>query len=105
MVLLVGALGSLAATGYLSVVLREDPMLALLGAFFLWSLFRFLSGLHAHGIDAVHDFALVYYCLFAFFIAAALARWPGMLERLVVLLNRFAPWLLLWLPLGVILAR
>jgi O-Antigen ligase len=104
-VLLVGALGSLTATGYLSVAVREDPMLALLAAFFLWSLIRFLPGLHAHGIDAVRDFALVYYCLFAFFIAAALARSPGLLEHLVAQLNRFAPWLLLWLPFGVILAR
>jgi hypothetical protein len=105
MVLLVGVLGSLTATGYISVVLREDPMLALLAAFFLWSLIRFLPGLHAYGIDAVRDFALVYYCLFAFFIAAALERSPGILERLIAQLNRFAPWLLLWLPFGVILGR
>jgi O-antigen ligase len=105
MVLLLGALGCLTATGYLSVVLREDPMLALLAAYFLWALIRFLPGLHAYGITAVRDFALVYYCLFAFFIAAALARSPGILERLIAQLNRFAPWLLLWLPVGVILAR
>jgi hypothetical protein len=105
MVLLVGALGSLAATGYLSVVVRDDPMLALLAAFFLWSLIRFLPGLHAYGIIAVRDFALVYYCLFAFFIAAALASSPNILERLIVQLNCFTPWLLLWLPFGVILAR
>lgn len=105
MVLLVGALGSLAATGYLSVVVRDDPMLALLAAFFLWSLIRFVPGLHAYGINAVRDFALVYYCLFAFFIAAALARSPAILERLVVQLNRLVPWLLLWLPFGIILGR
>ena len=43
-------------------------------------------------------------CL-VFFIAAARARSPDLLERLIVNLNRFAPWLLLWLPFAQILAR
>jgi hypothetical protein len=105
MVLLVGALGCLAATGYLRIVVRDDAMLALLAAFFLWGFIRFLPGLRVYGIYAVRDFALVYYSLFAFFIAAALARSPEILERLIVQLNRFAPWLLLWLPFAVILGR
>lgn len=105
MVLLVGAFGSLAATGYLRVVVRDDPMLALLAAFFLWGLIRFLPGLRVYGINAVRDFALVYYCLFAFFMAAALERSPEILERLIVGLDRFVPWLLLWLPFAVILGR
>ena len=53
----------------------------------------------------MRDFALVYYCLFAFFTAAALERSPDILERLIVQLNRFVPWLLLWLPFAVILGR
>jgi hypothetical protein len=104
-VLLVGALGTLAATGYLRVSIRDDPILALLAAFFLWGFIRFLPGLRVYGIYAVRDFALVYYCLFAFLIAAALARSPDILERLIVNLNRFVPWLLLWLPFAVILSR
>jgi hypothetical protein len=105
MVLFVGILGSLAATGYLRVVVRDDPVLAMLAAFFLWGFLRFLPGLRIYGIYAVRDFALVYYCLFAFFIAAALARSPDILERLIVNLNRFVPWLLLWLPFAQILSR
>ena len=105
MVLLVGALGCLAATGYLRVSIRDDPMLAMLAGFFLWALIRFLPGLRSYGIYAVRDFALVYYCLFAFFIAAALARSPDILEHLIVNLNRFVPWLLLWLPFAEILAE
>ena len=50
------------------------------------------------GSNAVRDFALVYYCLFAFLTAAALARSPDILERLLVQLGRFVPWLLIWLP-------
>ena len=103
-VLVVGVFGSLAATGYLRVAVREEPIMTLLAAFFLWGIIRFLPGVRAYGIFAVRDFALVYYCLFAFFIAAALAAAPDALERLVVQLTRFVPWLLIWLPVGVVLA-
>ena len=51
----------------------------------------------------MRDFALVYYCLFAFLTAAALARSPDILERLLVQLGRFVPWLLIWLPFSLIL--
>ena len=105
MVLAVGGVGVLAATGYLRVVVSDEPILALLAAFFLWGLIRFLPGYTVYGIDAVRDFALCYYCLFAFFIAAALARSPDILERLVVWLGRFVPWLLIWLPIGLILQQ
>jgi O-antigen ligase len=104
MVLVVGSLGALTATGYLRVAVRDEPILALLAAFFLWGLIRFLPGLHADAINAVRDFALVYYCLFAFFTVAALARSPDLLERWVVLLARLVPWLLIWLPIGLLVA-
>jgi hypothetical protein len=104
MVLVVGGLGALAATGYLRVSVREEPMLALLAAFVLWGLIRFLPGVRVYGINAVRDFALVYYCLFAFLTAAMLARSPDILERVIVQFARFVPWLLMWLPLGVVLA-
>ncbi len=105
LVLLVGVLGFLSATGYLRVAVRDDPILALLGAYFLWGFIRFLPGLRTYGINAVRDFALVYYCLFAFAIAAALQQSPDILEHLIVQLKRFTPWLLAWLPIAVILGR
>jgi hypothetical protein len=104
MVLVVGGLGVLSATEYLRVPLRTEPILALLAAFFLWGLIRFLPGYYAHGIDAVRDFALVYYCLFAFFTVAALARSPDMLERWLGQLAWAVPLLLIWLPIGLLLA-
>jgi O-antigen ligase len=103
MVLVVGGLGILAATGYLRVAIGNEPVLALLAALFLWGLIRFLPGLRAYGIDAVRDFALVYYSLFAFFTAAALARSPGILERLFAQFGRLVPWLLIWLALDLLL--
>ena len=105
MVLGIGIAGVLAATGYLRVVVRDEPILALLTAFFLWGLIRFLPGVRIYEIDAIRDFALCYYCLFAFIIAAALARSPDILERLIARLDRFAPWLLTWLPLGLVLQQ
>jgi O-antigen ligase len=102
LVLVVGGLGTLAATGYLRVVVMDEPIMALLSAFFLWGLVRFLPGLRDYGVDAVRDFALVYYCLFAFFTAAALAKSPDILRRWIVQLDRFLPWLLLWLPVATV---
>jgi O-antigen ligase len=104
-VLVIGIFGILAATGYIRVLVREEPIFALLAAFFLWGLIRFVPGFRTYGIDAVRDFALCYYCLFAFLIAAALARSPEILERLVMKFDRFIPWLLIWLPIGLILQQ
>ena len=73
-VLLTGGLGVLTATGDLRTAIADAPVLAMLAAFFYWGFLRFLPGLRAYGILAVRDLALVYYCLFAFFTAAALAR-------------------------------
>src|SRR3954471_8435799 len=45
MVLGVGLLASIVATGYFWFPLRDEPILALLGAFALWGLTRSLPGL------------------------------------------------------------
>jgi O-antigen ligase len=104
MVLGVGALAAVVATRYLRVPIRDEPIFALLGAFVIWGLFRAVPGVGVYGLDALRDSALWYYCLFAFFIAAALARSPQLLERLILQLTRMTPWLLLWLPFGLVLA-
>ena len=104
LVLTVGGLGVLSATGYLRIPVRDEPVLALLAAFFLWGFIRFLPGLRTYGIiNAVRDFALCYYCLFAFFTIAALARAPDLLDRWLAQLVRFVPWLLVWLPFVLVL--
>jgi O-antigen ligase len=101
-ILAVGGLAALTATGYFLTPVREEPILALLAAFVLWGLIRFAPGFGTYGIDAVRDSALWYYCLYAFFVPAAMARSPDLLERLVTQLGRFTPWLLLWLPISVV---
>jgi hypothetical protein len=102
--LTLGAVGVLTATGYLRIPVRDEPVLALLAAFFLWGLIRLPPGLRTYGvINAVRDFALCYYCLFAFFTVAALARAPDLLDRWLAQLARLVPWLLLWLPVALIL--
>jgi hypothetical protein len=104
LVLLVGGVGVLSATGYLRIPIRDEPVLALLVVFFLWALVRFPPGLRTYGINAVRDFALIYYSFFAFFTIAALAKAPDLLDRWLAQLSRFIPWLLLWLPFGLIIA-
>jgi hypothetical protein len=103
MVLTIGTLGVLAATGYLRIPVRDEPILAVLAAWFLWGFIRFLPGFRTYGIWAGRDFALVYYCLFAFCTVAALARAPDLVDRWLAQLVRFVPWLLIWLPLAVVL--
>lgn len=99
----IGVLGVLGATGYLRIPLRDEPVLALLAAFMLWGLTRAVPGVQEYGIDAIRDSALWYYSLFALLTVAALARWAGLLNRLVDGLVRLTPWLLLWLPAGMLL--
>lgn len=104
MAITVGALGAFSATGYLRVPLREEPVLAVLTAWFLWGFILFLPGLQTYGIMAVRDFALCYYCLFAYFIVAALARAPGILDAWIAQFNRVLPWLVVWLPFALLVA-
>jgi hypothetical protein len=103
MLLAVGAVGTLTATWCLRAPFRDEPILALLAAFLGWGLIRAVPGVGAYGMDALRDSALWYYGLFAFFAVAALARSPELVERLVGGLGRLTPWLLLWLPVGLLL--
>lgn len=103
MMLGLGAIAALAATRYFLAPVRDEPILALLAAFVVWGLIRTVPGLATYQLDAMRDAALWYYCLFAFFVTAALARSPELLDRLVIQLNKLTPWLLLWLPLGLLL--
>ena len=103
MVLGVGILAAIIGTRYFRVPITDEPILALLSAFALWGWVRALPGVMEYGVDAIRDSALWYYCLFAFFICAALARSPQLLERLIAQLSWLSPWLLLWLPVGLVL--
>jgi hypothetical protein len=104
LVLGVGVLGAVMSTRHFVVPIRDEPILAVLVAFTVWGVIRTLPGIATYQLDAVRDAALWYYCLFVFLAAAALSRSPELIERLVRQLNRFVPWLLLWLPIGLVLA-
>jgi hypothetical protein len=103
-VLLVGIVGVATGTGYLAARLATEPALLLLAAFTCWGLVRTLPYLPRYGLDAVRDAALWYYALAAFAVIAALSRSPDGLDRLLGGLTRFVPWLLAWLPFGVVLS-
>jgi O-antigen ligase len=103
MMLGLGAVAAMAATRYFAVPVRDEPILALLAGFLLWGLIRTVPGLMTYQLDAVRDAALWYYCLFAFFVTAALARSPDLLDRLIIQLHKLTPWLLVWLPLALLL--
>ena len=103
MLLGLGVLAVLTATGYLLVPARDEPVLALLALFVAWGLVRAVPGLEPYGLNAVRDSALWYYGLFAFLVVAVLARAPWVLGHLVDQLGRLTPWLLLWLPVALLL--
>lgn len=103
MVLATGILGALSASRYFRAPVRDEPILALLIVFMLWGLIRFLPEVSTYGLDAVRDSALWYYCFFALLACAALARSPDLPRRWVGQLTRLTPWLVLWLPIGLVL--
>jgi O-Antigen ligase len=103
MMLGLGVIATMAATRYFLVPVKHEPILALFATFVLWGLIRTVPGLLTYQLDAVRDAALWYYCVFAFFVTAALARSPELLDRLVIQLGKLTPWLLVWLPIGLLL--
>lgn len=103
MVLAIGILGALSASRYFRAPIRDEPILTLLILFMLWGLIRFLPNVSTYGLDAVRDSALWYYCFFALLTCAALARSPNLPKHWVGQLTRLTPWLVLWLPVGLVL--
>jgi O-antigen ligase len=103
MMLGVGATAAVVATRYLKLPIRDESIFALLAAFAGWGLIRLIPGVATYHLDALRDAALWSYSLFAFFVTAALARSPELLDRLITQLTRLTPWLLLWLPFAVVL--
>ena len=102
-VLGLGVVGVLGATGYLRIPLRDEPILAVLAAFAGWGAIRTAPGPGEYGIDALRDSALWYYTIFALLAVAAAARSVGLPDTLRAQLVRLTPWLLAWLPIGLIL--
>ena len=100
----VGILAAAWRPTYAWLAIRDDPLLCALVAFFLWGMAHTAMNLRMYGFTwVVHDSALWYYCLFGVLVAAATLAAPDLPQRYLSRFHRFAPWLLAWLPLAVIL--
>ena len=104
--LVLGILTCASAPGYLRSALRDEPILAIVAAIVLWGLARAVPNAGTYGvIDTVRDSALWYYSLFAVIAVAATLASPRLPDRLVDLLARRTPVLLLWLPIVVVIQK
>lgn len=105
MLLLFGLLGARRAPACLRSALRDDALLTAAMAFFGWGVIRAMANLGKYGlIWVLRDSALWYYCLFAVLAAALILSRPSTPGLLGRQLNRFVPYLLLWLPVAVFLS-
>lgn len=99
-----GIVAVLSGTTFLCAPFEREPVLILLALFALWGVALTVPGLAPYGIDAVRDAALWYYCIFALLTVAAMTASAELLDRLVSQTERLLPWLLLWLPVGMLLS-
>jgi len=104
--LLLGILTCASAPGYVRAALRDEPVLAVVLAFVVWGLARAVPNVGAYGVlDTVRDAALWYYSLFGVIAVAATLASPRLPDRLMGLLARLTPVLLLWLPVVVVIQK
>jgi O-antigen ligase len=98
-------LAALVATGYLHRGIAHSTMAKLLLVFAAWGIVRTLPYLGGDGINAVRDAALWYYSLLAIAVCS-LVQWDTRLaRRWAVSYRHFLPWLLLWSPVALIIAK
>lgn len=99
MVLALG-LAAIIPTGAFGTVLRSPVAWAYL-AFAAWGAFRTLPYIDVQGANALRDAVLWGYGIFCILVAAALLR-RGCVARVPELYRRVLPWLLAWIPVGMI---
>lgn len=103
--LVIGLAGAFRARGYLRQALRDDALLSVAMGFFLWGVVRGAANLGGFGLTwLARDSALWYYVLFSVLAATLLLARPSTPGILTRQLNRFIPYLLLWLPVAVVLS-
>jgi hypothetical protein len=102
MVLAVGFLTA-AVNGGMSSALRS-PMAWMLMAFAVWGAVRTIPYWGVYGLDALRDGVLWGYGVFALLVASFLlrCRW---LSRASERYGRWLPWLLVWIPVGIVIQR
>jgi hypothetical protein len=92
-------------TGYTNRGLEHSAVAKLLLVFAAWGLVRTVPNLGKDGIDAVRDAALWYYALLAIPICALVLWDPGLIRRWASGYRRLIPWILVYSPFALLLAR
>lgn len=103
--LALGLVAAVLATGHFRVALHRRPTLALVLVFCGWGLARTIPFVRTYGIDALRDSALWYYSLTAVLVFALLHAFPGVVMDWIRRYAVFLIILLLWTPAAVFLAR
>lgn len=104
-VMLLCVAAALLGTGYVRRGFQRSAAAKVLLLFAAWGLLRTLPHLEAEGLDAVRDAALWYYALIAIPVCALIVADPGLLARWTRKYGRFVPWLFIWSPIALFLAK
>jgi hypothetical protein len=104
LILLLGGVFVVLATGYARAAFRTHLPMTLLLAFVAWGLSRTLPLLPLYGIDSLRDAALWYYALIAVLIATLVVAVPELPRRWARWYLPFLVVLLLWSPVALLLS-
>ena len=104
-VMMVGVVALLLGTGYVRRGFQRSTAAKLLLLFAAWGLMRTLPFVERDGIDAIRDAALWYYSLIAIPVCALVIADPEALPRWTRSYERFIPWLLIYSPFALFLAK
>lgn len=104
-VMLAGIVALLLGTGYVRRGFQRSTVAKVLLLFAAWGLARTIPYVEADGFDAVRDAALWYYALIAIPVCALVAADPDVLPRWTRAYGRFIPWLLVYSPIALFLAK
>ncbi|MEO6858660.1 MAG: O-antigen ligase family protein [Solirubrobacteraceae bacterium] len=104
LILLAGGVFVALSTGYLRVALRNSLPMVLLLVFMAWGLSKTLPLIPVYGLDSIRDAVLWYYALMAVLVATLVVAVPGLPHQWARAYSPFLLVLLLWSPLGTLLA-
>lgn len=82
----------------------RQPVAWVYVAFAIWGLARTIPFLGTYGVDALRDAALWGYGVFMILVAACIFR-LGEIPRALAFYRRFLPWIIAWIPLGMVISK
>jgi capsular polysaccharide biosynthesis protein len=104
-VLAVGVVECVRARSLVRQLLKASAVLKVLLVLMAVSGVRVLWDFPTYGIDAIRDYSVLYYGVFAFLVATAAIADPTFIPRMLKWYRRILPWFLLWVPIAIFLAR